>query len=550
MSLNATPVTSAKKVAKSNVLNAAAVQAPRMDYSAMKTLKALAPQAKQAKDTIMIYSISQKAYYATEFYFIAKLGTSAIYDFSLFNEEGYYIAAGGWRGSVVDTIAVYNGYGLFSFRSDYILNYGENYEDLEEYVQEYIAEGDMESAAQIAEVAASWKQQWMNNVTAVDQDEETGEYYYGLKPGTYFIGIEGYNSSYRTVTEEADYAMFGVEWLAASNFKAEVSLDNTTATLTWDMPEIYTDTTFQMQLVVYSSEGNVIYSNYDQQADTLKPVSSPLTIRVEEGATYTVSSQIITMDNYEAGVWTEFIFSVGENDYAPKNLTATVIEAEGDSVFFSWETNAQPDAFGIEIYYKSGEYLAKNGYKEGDAVISGTVQAYGIGAHLPPGTYTWAIVSYLYDGSYLNYASEYVQGAEFNTTDLIAPVISGYEVKTAEGSTSATITFEVYDNYYEVDDMKFYVSGDLSGEWTTLYGAYTIDNLEVGKEYTIDVAVEDPAGNINDFATTTITFTAGVAPQEAVDQVIFDIKANKVLRDGQLIIKRDKKAFNALGAEL
>ena len=77
-----------------------------------------------------------------------------------------------------------------------------------------------------------------------------------------------------------------------------------------------------------------------------------------------------------------------------------------------------------------------------------------------------------------------------------------------------------------------------------------ITGLEVGKEYTIEVVVEDPAGNINEFATTEITFVAGKAQEEAIDQVIFDIKANKVLHEGQLIIKRDNKAFNVLGAEL
>ena len=550
MSINAAPVTPAKKFTKANNLQTLTVKAPNAEFSAMKTLKAQAPQAKQATDTIMIAGISQIAYYATEFYFVAKLGKSALYDFSLFNEEGYYIAAGMFYGSGMDTITTKGNYGLFSFRSNYILNYGENYEDLEEYVQEYIAEGDMESAAQIAEVAASWKQQWMEHVTAVDYDEESGEYSYALKPGTYFIAIEGYNSTGRTKTEEADFAPFMVQWLSVSNMNAEVSEDKNTAAFTWELPENYADTIFQLYVGVYDSEGEKVFSNYDQEGDTLTPVSSPLTLNVEEGKTYTATVQILTKDGYEAGLAEDYIFTVGESTYAPKNLAATVLETYGDSVQFTWAAEEQPAAFGIEIYYKSGEYLAQYGYEEGDVVLSGgPLQSYGVGAALPPGTYTWAVVAYLYDGQYLNYASEYIQGPEFTTVDLGAPIITGYAVETEAGSTSTTITFEVDDNYYTADDMTFHVSGDLTGEWTTTNGAYTIEDLEVGKEYHINVSVEDPAGNINELAITKITFTAGEA-KEAIDQVIFDIKANKVLRDGQLIIKRDKKAFNALGAEL
>lgn len=538
LSINAAPVASVKKAAKSNVIQSALVKSPYTEFQAAKSLTASAPKAKQATaDSIHIYAFSQKAYYRTEIIFISKLGKSGVFDFGLFNEEGYYIAAGAFYASAVDTLATQGSYGLFSFPSDAIINYGMNYEDLEEQGVD-------------PEVVASWKKQWMEHVTAIDQDEETGEYYYALKPGKYFAMVEGYNRSYSAVTEKADFAPFMVEWLSTSNFNAEVSLDNTTAAISWELPELYVDSLFYLSLGVYDSEGNVVYNNYDQVGDSLKPVSSPLTINVTEGTTYTVYSQILTKDRYEAGLQEEFVFTVGTSEYAPIELTAQVFEEVGDSVLFTWSSVTPPTVFEVEVYYKSGDYLAKAGYKEGDLVVSsGWIQAYGVGAALPPGTYTWAVIAGLYDGSYVSYASEYVQGPEFTTTDLGAPVIVGYEVKTKKDSANVTIVFEVEDNYYEVDDMKFYVSGDLSGTWTTEFGAYVIEGLEVGREYTIYVSVEDPAGNINDLAMTTITFTAG-ASAEGIDSVNSNAKAYKVIRNGQMIIKRGDKQYNAIGAEL
>lgn len=538
LSINAAPVASVKKAAKSNVIQSALVKSPYTEFQAAKSLTASAPKAKQATaDSIHIYAFSQKAYYRTEIIFISKLGKSGVFDFGLFNEEGYYIAAGAFYASAVDTLATQGSYGLFSFPSDAIINYGMNYEDLEEQGVD-------------PEVVASWKKQWMQHVTAIDQDEETGEYYYALKPGKYFAMVEGYNRSYSAVTEKADFAPFMVEWLSTSNFNAEVSLDNTTAAISWELPELYVDSLFYLSLGVYDSEGNVVYNNYDQVGDSLKPVSSPLTINVTEGTTYTVYSQILTKDRYEAGLQEEFVFTVGTSEYAPIELTAQVFEEVGDSVLFTWSSVTPPTVFEVEVYYKSGDYLAKAGYKEGDLVVSsGWIQAYGVGAALPPGTYTWAVIAGLYDGSYVSYASEYVQGPEFTTTDLGAPVIVGYEVKTKKDSANVTIVFEVEDNYYEVDDMKFYVSGDLSGTWTTEFGAYVIEGLEVGREYTIYVSVEDPAGNINDLAMTTITFTAG-ASAEGIDSVNSNAKAYKVIRNGQMIIKRGDKQYNAIGAEL
>ena len=532
MSLNATPVTSVKKFAKPSVQ--AAVKAPLANFEATKAPKAKAPKAKEATDTIKIVGIRSLAYYTTQFVFKCKPAKSAAYNYDICEAEGYkYIATGAWLKNALDTIDARQGY--YAFQSMWVINYGINGTNISEYTTN-------------ESVIESFKEQWNKYVVAYDQDEEDGSYYYCLKPGKYAFFVEGLGSDFSTTTEEYAGVIFEVKWYSVSDINAEISLDNTKATLSWNNPEDLFEGA-QTYVAVYDNEGELAYTNYDQANDTLYPVASPVTFDVEEGKTYTAVIELLTADRRQAGLEEEYIFTVGPNPYAPKNLAAEVIAEEGDSVHFSWTSETQPYAFGVEIYYKSGEYFAKLGYEEGDYVAGGRIQAYQIGAHLPPGTYTWAVIAYTYDGQYISYASEYIQGPEFTTVDLGAPIITGYSVETAEGSQNVTITFEVDDNYYTVDEMKFYVSGDITGEWTTTNGAYTITGLEVGKEYTIEVVVEDPAGNINEFATTEITFVAGKA-EEAIDQVIFDIKANKVLHEGQLIIKRDNKAFNVLGAEL
>jgi hypothetical protein len=531
LSVNATPATLTKKFAKTSV-QAAAVKAPRAEFETAKAEKALAPKAKEAQDTIKIVGIRSIAYYATQFIFKCNPAKSTYYNFDICSEDRKYIATGGWRKAALDTINAQ--YGYYAFQSDWILNYGINGTNISEHTTN-------------ESVIASFQEQWQKYAVIVDEEDD--EYYYGLKPGKYVFFVEGFGSDQTTTTEEYAGALYEVVWYSASNLNAEVSEDKTKATLSWTMPEnLFTGA--QLQVAVYDNEGEKAYSNYDSENDTILPITSPITFDVAEGKTYTAMAQIYTADRHQAGEPTEYIFSVGENEYAPKELKAEVLAEEGDSVLLSWTAETKAYAYYVNIYYQSGEYMAQNGYEPGDQVNKMLIpgEYAGVGIVLPPATYSWSVMAVNYDGTYISYASEEVEGQAFTTQDIVAPVITNYEVVTSEGSTSAVFTFEVEDNYYDVDDMTFHVSGDITGAWTTKNGKYTLRNLEVGKEYTIEVSVEDPASNINDFATVTIIFTAGQA--QAIDQVIFDIKANKVLRDGQLIIKRDQKAFNVLGAEL
>jgi len=539
LSIIAAPVTPAKKLTKFNE-SAKFVKDP----SALEVRKTV--NKAKAAAAITITGVEQIAYYASEVEFNANTKLSTYYNFDLFNEEGYYIASGAWKPTVLDTIDAKNA--IYGFGSNDVLTWGTNYKDVEEYAEQYRQEGDAETAARYEEIAASWKEQWMKYVVAYDEQEYDGDTYifYCLKPGTYYFGVEGIDAKYNT-TEKVAYAKFEVNWYSVSNLKAEVSEAKDKATISWALPASLPQGS-QLYVAVSDNEGNLAYTNYDQQTKTLSAVTSPLVIDVEEGKTYDAAFQIFTANFYEAGMMEDCVFTVGTSTYAPANLKAEVIEEEGDSVRFTWESADQPTAFGIVIYYKSGEYLAAYGYEEGDIVAQATVQSYAIGARLAPGTYTWDVVAYLSDGQYLNYASEYIAGAEFTTEDLGAPVITALDVKTEKDSPKATFTFEVDDNYYEVDDMTFHVSGDITGDWKTTYGVYVLDNLEIGKQYSIKIIVEDPAGNSNPLASKNVEFTAGI--DTAVETVLNDAAINKFIRNGQILIMRGNSMFNLLGTEL
>ena len=65
LSMNAAPVASVQKVAKSNIIQSAVVKAPNTEFQAVKSLKVADPKAKQAtSDTIIISGVCQKAYYS------------------------------------------------------------------------------------------------------------------------------------------------------------------------------------------------------------------------------------------------------------------------------------------------------------------------------------------------------------------------------------------------------------------------------------------------------------------------------------------------------
>ena len=118
-------------------------------------------------------------------------------------------------------------------------------------------------------------------------------------------------------------------------------------------------------------------------------------------------------------------------------------------------------------------------------------------------------------------------------TDILNLVL---EIQTADGTVLASQAAGSIENTPTLDeDGEYYFTASLSG-------------LNPETEYTVYIYAKDEAGNVAEKVA--VSFTTGKGSETAIDQVIFDSKANKVLHNGQLIIKRDNKAFNVQGAQL
>ena len=110
------------------------------------------------------------------------------------------------------------------------------------------------------------------------------------------------------------------------------------------------------------------------------------------------------------------------------------------------------------------------------------------------------------------------------------------EIQTADGTVLASQAAGSIENTPTLDeDGEYYFTASLSG-------------LNPETEYTVYIYAKDEAGNVAEKVA--VSFTTGKGSETAIDQVIFDSKANKVLHNGQLIITRGEKSFNVLGAQL
>ena len=201
----------------------------------------------------------------------------------------------------------------------------------------------------------------------------------GLNPGEYQVQI------YDLVQGESGYSMgdllatipFKLVSKEVTNLQAVVAEDHQTATLTWDAPEFASGE--RLYVRVWAGE-TVAYDNFE----TSDRPASPLTVNVVEGKSYTAIVQVI--DRYQNPVGEEVTigFTVGVNQFEPKNPTA-VVEG-GDNVTFSWTADAQADAYVITLYL-NGEFYAtlnvhgtsKTTTTPADGTWSWTVQAFNIG---------------------------------------------------------------------------------------------------------------------------------------------------------------------------
>ena len=203
----------------------------------------------------------------------------------------------------------------------------------------------------------------------------------GLNAGAYQVQI------YDLVQGESGYSMgdllatipFTLVSKEVTNLQAVVAEDHQTATLTWDAPEFASGE--RLYVRVWAGE-TVAYDNFE----TSDRPASPLTVNVVEGKSYTAIVQVI--DRYQNPVGDEVSvgFTVGVNQFEPKNPTA-VVEG-GDNVTFSWTADAQADAYVITLYL-NGEFYAtlnvhgtsKTTTTPADGTWSWTVQAFNQGSN-------------------------------------------------------------------------------------------------------------------------------------------------------------------------
>ena len=201
----------------------------------------------------------------------------------------------------------------------------------------------------------------------------------GLKPGSYQVQIYVFDQVNSAMGTLIGTVPFDLEQKIVTNLQAAVAADKTTATLTWTQPELANGE--RLYVRVWAGE-TVAYDNYG----TTDIATSPLTVNVIEGKSYTAIVQVIDRKKNPLGAEVQIGFTVGTNNYEPTNVHAEV--AGGDNVTFSWDVTSQADAYEI-VLFCDGEYyttLTVHGTSKmttmpKDGTWSWTVQAFIIGAN-------------------------------------------------------------------------------------------------------------------------------------------------------------------------
>ena len=198
----------------------------------------------------------------------------------------------------------------------------------------------------------------------------------GLKEGKYQVQVYALENNGSSYAKGALLATIPFELVdkKVANLKAEVASDKKTATLTWEAPEMKSGE--RLYVRVWAGE-TVAYDNYDTNA---KP-ASPLTVDVEDGLSYTAIVQLIDKNKNPLGSEVETSFTVGTNNYEPKNPHAEVFS--GDNVTFTWEVATQADRYVIS--------LSCNGEYYGPLTVAGTSKT----TTMPKdGTWSWTVQAF------------------------------------------------------------------------------------------------------------------------------------------------------------
>ena len=217
-----------------------------------------------------------------------------------------------------------------------------------------------------------------------------------LKPGTYQVQVLELNQTESGYATGATLATipFTLAEKKVSNLAVAVSTDKTTATLTWEAPELAQGE--RLYVRVWSGE-TVAYDNFS----TKDRPASPLNVNVVEGKSYTAIVQVIDKNNNPMGQEVQVGFTVGVNNYEPQNPQAVV--AGGDNVTFSWTVTTVADRYVITLYC-DGEFYST-------LTVSGTSKLTTMPKN---GTWTWTVQAFNQgtNGNYFE-ASNAIAGNSF-----------------------------------------------------------------------------------------------------------------------------------------
>lgn len=251
-----------------------------------------------------------------------------------------------------------------------------------------------------------------------------------LKTGKYQVQVYELNQTESGYAKGALLATIPFELTEkkVENLKVAVADNKTTATLTWDAPELGQGE--RLYVRVWAGE-TVAYDNFE----TKDRPASPLTVSVVEGLSYTAIVQVIDKNKNPLGGEVEANFTVGVNNYEPKNPHAEVFG--GDNVTFTWEAAAVADRYVIRLFL-DGDYYT-------DLTVIGTTKTTTMPKN---GTWTWTVQAFN-------------QGANGNYFEASNPVEGNSFVSEAAGVPEDAVVFDIwaFEAAYLDKNSSYYIEG-------------------------------------------------------------------------------------------
>lgn len=286
-----------------------------------------------------------------------------------YNTEAFAIGLGDAQGRTIAGIVATTGEcDRFAYQDGVAFSEDDDYENHYYCSTKWILNAEEEGGGQFR--GDGWEDAVINVGTAATP-------LLGLKPDKYQVQVLSYNTTTGTTTPISTI-QFELVSKEITNLEVVVAEDHKTATFTWEQPALSTGE--RLYVSVRSGE-TVAYDNFENAKE--KAVS-PLTVEVEEGKSYDARFQIIDKNNTPLGAEQVLNFTVGVNNYEPKNVHAEVFS--GDNVTFSWEAATQADRYVIELIWEGAYYssltvngLSKTTTMPKDGTWSWTVQAFNQG---------------------------------------------------------------------------------------------------------------------------------------------------------------------------